>query len=341
MVLFNKTSTTGNVVNYLISKWWVFFIVGVLAGTAGFIYASYKPIKFRSRLTFALDQDEGGMSNAISLAAQFGLNLGSGKDIFAGDNILEILRSRRIVEKVFLSVDTFNNKPYTLIEYFWENFYPKNNRTKDVHFPVGQLKNSFSYLQDSMLFAGYEKFIGGHLSAQRPDRKVSIYEVQITSPEEKYCKVFTERLVQEANNYYVQISSRKTLETLQILEQRVGSMKGNLTSSITERAATQDANVNPAFAMAQVPVLKQQANIQVYSAAYAEMFKNLELARYQYLKQIPLMQIIDAPDYPMMRIKVSRLYTGILYAFLAVLITAMILWYRRNSYINKISVEEI
>ncbi len=87
----------------------------------------------------------------------------------------------------------------------------------------------------------------------------------------------------------------------------------------------QDINVNPAFSAAQVPVLKQQANIQVYSAAYGEMFKNLELARFQYLNEIPLMQIIDAADYPMQKIKLGKLKAAILFSVLAELLLIIFL----------------
>jgi uncharacterized protein involved in exopolysaccharide biosynthesis len=104
---------------------------------------------------------------------------------------------------------------------------------------------------------------------------------------------------------------------LDILEERVAAMKGNLNSSITNRATVQDVNINPAFSEAQVPVQKQQANIQVYGAAYGEMFKNLELARFQYLNEIPLMQIIDAANYPMEKIKSGKLKMAVIFAVLA------------------------
>jgi uncharacterized protein involved in exopolysaccharide biosynthesis len=103
-------------------------------------------------------------------------------------------------------------------------------------------------------------------------------------------------------------------------------MKGKVNSSIGSRAEIQDVNVNPAFSAAQVPVLKEQANIQVYSAAYAEMFKNLEIARYQYLKQIPLMQIIDPADYPMKKEKMGKLKTAVIFSFVACFLTIFILW---------------
>ena len=46
------------------------------------------------------------------------------------------------------------------------------------------------------------------------------------------------------------------------------------------------------------------------------MFKNLEIAWFQYLKKIPLMQIIDHADYPMERIKPSKLLCGLIGAFI-------------------------
>jgi uncharacterized protein involved in exopolysaccharide biosynthesis len=47
------------------------------------------------------------------------------------------------------------------------------------------------------------------------------------------------------------------------------------------------------------------------------MFKNLELARFQYLNEIPLMQIIDAANYPMEKIKSGKLKMAVIFAVLA------------------------
>lgn len=315
------------IINSLLRKWWLFLIVGILAGIAGIYYAGKQKVTYKSRLTFALDEGEGGgISSAISLAAQFGLNMGSSKDVFAGDNILEIMKSRRMVERTLLSIDSFNNKPYTFIEYFLEQERGPNSKTTDIYFPVGQSRSTFTYAQDSLLNKCYEQFVKSYILAEKPDRKYNIYEVNITSVDEKFAKDFTDRIVDETNKFYIEISTKKAKETLDILEQRVAAMKGNVNSSISNRAEIQDVNLNPAFSAAQVPVLKQQANIQVYSGAYAEMFKNLEIARYQYLKQIPLMQIIDNADYPMKKVKVSKLKTAILFSAVTCFFTILILW---------------
>jgi hypothetical protein len=324
-----KDNGLGGMVRMILKKWWLFMLVGLIAGLAGVWYASTQKIVFKSRLTFALDNGgtEGGLSAALNLASQFGIGAGNSKDIFAGDNILEIMRSRRMVEQVLLSVDSFNNKPFTLIEFYLFGLGTnKKLQAKGIHFAPGQNRREFSYKQDSILYEVYLEFISEKVIAQRPDRKLSIYEVNVSTESEHLSKVFTDRLVAETNDFYSDISSKQARQTLNVLEQRVGAMKGGINSSIRSRAASQDANLNPAFSASQVPVLQQQVNMQVYSGAYAEMFKNLEMARFQYLKQIPLMQIIDNADYPMKKVKVGKLITGIKFSFIAALITLLVLW---------------
>jgi len=313
-------------VKELLKKWWLFLIVGLVAGLAGIYYASKQKITYESKLTFALDNGE-GMSGAMSLAAQFGLNVSSGTDIFEGDNIIEIMKSRRMVENTLLSIDTFQNKPYNFVEYYLQqNKDPDSREEINVHFPVGQSRDSFTYAQDSLLFNIYTVFVNQYIDADRPNRKYNIYEVNVTNPDEKFTKDFTDRLVAETNKFYIEIRTKKAKETLDILEQRVAAMKANVNASISKKAEIQDVNLNPTFSTAETPVLKQQTNIQVYGGAYAEMFKNLEVARYQYLKQIPLMQIIDAADYPMKKVKVSKLKTAIIFSFVAVFFTLLVMW---------------
>lgn len=317
------------IITIILKKWWLFLIVGVIAAIAGIYYASTKKIAYQSKLTFALDQVQ-GESGLMSFAAQFGLNLSNNNDVFAGDNIIEILQSRRIVEQSLLSLDTFENKPFTFIEYFLQQKnkdLPDDKKIK-IHFPVEQPRASFSLQQDSLLFQCFNEFEKNYIDVGRPDRKNNIYEVNITNSNEKFTKDFTDTLIAKANRFYIELTTKKSKQTLDILEQRVEVMKGNVNASIGNMAETQDVNLNPAFSEAQVPVLKQQTNIRVYGAAYTELFKNLEMARYQYLQQIPLMQIIDDANYPMKKIKASKLKTGFLFALGACFIAFLIIWLR-------------
>lgn len=315
-----------------LKRWWMFAIVGVLAGIGGILYAKFQHPRYESRLTFAIDAGSNdGLSGAMNIAAQFGLGFGSAQSMFDGDNILEIVKSRRIIEGVLLTVDTLNGKICTMADFYMDangmkEALEKNPRLKNISFPIGCTKQSLNYLQDSILNNIYLSLSADEISADRPERKLSIYEIKVINKDEKFTKDFTDRLVQATGDFYTEITSKKDRETLEILEKRVSSLKGNVSSSIDVRASNQDANTNPAFVAAQSPLLKEQYNMQAYGEAYKEMFKTLEMARYQYLKKIPLMQVIDAADYPMKKIKVSKLKTGILFSIFSVLIALLIFW---------------
>ena len=199
-------------------------------------------------------------------------------------------------------------------------------RSKETTFPVTQDKTTFSYRQDSILNYMYMHIVEKCLYAEKPDRKLNIYEIDITSPDERLTKIFTERLVTETNLYYTELRTKKAQTTLSALESRANAMRESLSTSIIDKASVMDANINPAFATPQVPIIKRQAEMQVYGKAYEEIFKNLELARFQYLNDMPLLQIIDGADYPMKKIKLSKLFSGIGFSLLFTSILFIIHW---------------
>jgi len=309
----------------------VFFcFIGLIGGCAGFIYGLFEKPKYESRLSFALDEGGSGdnASGIAGIAAQFGFSLGSGSDeVFGGENITGILKSRRMVERVLLSVDTLDGRIFTLADRYSEIMQKKwKNKAGiiNVKFPPGSAKENLSYIQDSILFCIYTEITKECLDASRPDKKLNIFEINVKSPDERFTKVFTDRILQETSKFYTELRTKKSKQTLDILEERVATLKGNLNNSLSAKAGVLDANTNPAFAAAQVPLQKEQINIQAYGGAYGELFKNLELARYQYLKEIPLLQIIDPADYPMQVIKTGKLKFAITFAILFVLLAAII-----------------
>jgi hypothetical protein len=316
------------IIRNVIKRWWLFIIFGFVGAIIGLIYALHQKTEYQSYLSFALDEggSEGGGSAALGLAAQFGISLGGSQNIFAGDNILDIIESRRMIEGALLSVDTFDNKPMTLIEFYLQNERSNSSKTKtsSIHFYPGESRDSFSYAKDSLLYSTYLAFSQRYIIARRPDKRLNIYELLVTSHNEKFSKVFTDKLIEETNAFYTQIRSKKAGETLQLLEKRVPDMKQKLDASIANKAAIQDANLNTPFSDAEVPLLKQQSNAQVYSAAYAELFKNLEVARFQYLQSIPLLQIIDAANYPMKKIKPGKLKMAVIFSVITVFISLII-----------------
>jgi uncharacterized protein involved in exopolysaccharide biosynthesis len=322
-----------SMIKYLLRKWWLIGIVGILCALAGIFYAQSQKAQYESRLTFALEDGGGGMGGAFDIAAQFGFNLGSKNDAFTGDNIIQILSSRRMIERVLLSIDSSEGKKRTFAEWYSSlnksTKKPKPNakpgRLAGVTIPVGLERNKFTYLQDSMLYLMYKGITSGNLVAGRPDKKLGIYELRFKSLNEKFSKEFTDRLIDETMAFYTELRSAKSRETLSILENRVGAMRGSTKKAIQQRAAIQDANINPVFQQQQAQIQEQQVDVQAYGGAYAELFKNAEIARYQYLKDIPLLTIIDDAKYPLKLIKLGRLKTGVIGGVLGGFLICLIL----------------
>lgn len=316
----------------LVSKWKTLLIIAFFGGVTGILIGYLIKPKFESRMTFALDggQDQDFMSGAFSLASQLGFG-GDVGGLFEGENIIEIMKSRRIIEAVLLTSDTYENKPITLADYYIkingiDKKLQKKDRTKGISFPVGVQKAQLSYLQDSILKNIYEEMILEDIFPSRTDKKLSLFELRVQSRDEHFTKVFTDRLAAMSGDFYTEITSKKERETVAILEQRVDSIRRSVAGSLYARASVIDANLNPAFAVAQADPNMKQYNIAAFSEALKELMKNLELAKYQYIRNIPLIQVIDQADYPMKRIRTSKLKLGILFALVITSISIFFLW---------------
>ena len=324
---------------HLLKKWYVLVLAGLLGGIAGIGYAWWQAPKFEARASFALEDNKGGLGAALGLASEFGITLGSsGGDAFAGENIVVILTSRRMIERVLLLPDSSNGRATTMAATWLrlkKRDFAKHPRLSGVRFEAGVPRSQFSYLQDSVLYSLYEEIVKSHLSAGKPDRKLNFYEVKFNSPDEQFSKRFLEKLIAETTAFYTDLRSKKSGETLRILESRVAAMKGSARSAIGGQASIRDANVNPAFASADAPVLEKQLDVTAYGRAYEELFKNLELARYQYLQDIPLLQMIDAPAYPMKNLKPGRLKSGIMAGFAAGVLAVLVLFARWQAFGKK------
>lgn len=318
-----------NWIKFLLGKWILITIFCICGLILGIVYAKSQQVEYESYLTFSLDENSSSSGGFAGLAAQFGLGAAD-NGLFSGDNIIEVIKSRIIIERALLSTDSLNGKPITLINYYNQVYFKSTppdtkSATKPIEFPVGLNKQQFTYAQDSVLYKTFGDIVKNFLIAARPDKQLNVYVIKFKSPDERFTKVFTDKILAETIQFYTELKTKKSETTLKILEQRIDFIKGNLNAAITDKANVQDANVNPAFSAAQVPVQKQQLNMQVYGTAYGELYKNLELARFQYLQNIPLLQVINNNDYPMQRNKPGWIKTGLTGAFLFALLATFLL----------------
>jgi hypothetical protein len=313
------------------TKWVAVLVVSLFGALLGLGYSIFKKPTYTAVCTFVLeDSKSGGLGQYAGLAALAGINMGSGGGgVFEGDNILELYKSRTMIEMALLSPCNFNGKTQLLIDRYidqnhlrdkWKN----DDQTNQINFNGDP--DNFNRKQDSIVTNLVELINEKILNVTKPDKKLSIIRVEVSSKDELFSKYFTEKLVQNVNDFYVKTKTKKTLENVRILQHQADSVKMMLNLSIGGVASAIDAdpNANPLMSTLRVTSQKKQVEVQANTAIYSEMVKNLELAKISLRQEIPLIQVIDKPVLPLTNNKVKTL-KGIFAGFFSLAIICIII----------------
>ncbi|WP_423736747.1 hypothetical protein [Chitinophaga caseinilytica] len=326
---------------YLWSKWLVIVISGIVFAGLLLTYAFIKKPQYVGQLSFVVEDTKSSpLSMYAGIASQFGIDLGSGSGtgVFSGDNILQFLKSRYIVEKALLSPLQANGKTVTLADYYIdinnmrEGWKEKPELAK-LQYPVNANRKQFSLQQDSVLSVMYDKIIKNNLSVTKPDKKLSFINVKCVSEDEMFSKTFTEYLVSEAVTFYVQTKTQRTKATVDALQSKVDSIETLLNRKTYSLAATQDMNQNPARNLAGVGMELVARDKIVLQTMYGEVIKNLEISKMAMAQEAPIIQTIDKPILPLRKEKLGKLVAiimgGFLGGFLAIVYLLVKYFYRK------------
>lgn len=303
----------GAIITFVKKKWLIILIWSVIGAAAGLGYALFKKTLYTATCSFVLEETKGsGLSQYAGLTSIAGINLGSDESgIFAGDNIIELYKSRIMIGKTLLS--PVNNKTGgELVMDRYINFLKLRERWKDVdhiaaidfHTPY----DSLNRMQDSLLTSIVMAINKKVLTVDRPDKKLSIINVNVLFGDEVFAKEFNDKLVATVNDFYIKTKTKKTSQNVQVLQKQADSVRVVLNNSISGVASALDAapNANPLLLTLRVPSQKKQIDVQSSSTIYAEIVKNLELSKITLRQETPLIQVIDRPVLPLPADKASK-----------------------------------
>ena len=321
--------------NFFIGQWKVLLIAGGIGLGGGALISILKKPVYNAETTFVLEEgNSGGIGQMSGLASLVGVNLGSidgGSGLFQGDNIMEIYRSDRMIGEALLSpfseesllIDRFI--AFEKLDKKWDS--KVDFATLDFSIP----RERFSVTQDSVVQEIAKLIREKQLSVSKPDRKLSIIQVIISSKDEAFAKAFNETLVEKVNTFYLETKTKKTGENLSILQMQADSVRRILDQSIGAYASAQDRvpYANPLLSSGTIESRKLQIDVQSSAGIYQEIVKNLEIAKVNHRNNSTLIQIIDSPRLPLKRSEI-RLVKGMVYgAFIAGLLTVLGMYFRR------------
>lgn len=322
-------------VSYFISQWKTLLLAGFIGLVLGALVSIFKKPVFHAKTSFVLEEsDAGGLGQMSGLASLVGVNIGSlggTNGLFQGDNIMELYRSDRMLDEALLSKF---NEDQLLIDRFIE-FEELDRKWKNkVDIPAMDFsipRAQFTISQDSVVKEVAKLIRDYQLSVAKPDRKLSIIQVSISSKDEAYAKAFNERLVENVNSFYLETKTKKTGENLAILQSQADSVRKILDQSMLLYASATDRvpNANPLLTTATVETKKRQIDVQATGAVYQEIVKNLEIAKVNHRNNSPLIQLIDSPRLPLERSEIRLVKGMVLGAILLGLLTLFYLYFRR------------
>lgn len=309
---------------YLIKKIWIIFIISFITGFFAIGLHFFVEKNYKSEITLINENDsQNKLGSYSSLADLVGIDLeASTTNSFKGDNILDLLKSKRMIESVLRSKYRGNT---TYIEAYLINHSIKYDSLRLYNNSNFELR-----YQDSLYDIVSSRIIKKQISTRRIDKKTDLLKVEFADKDENFTYHFLNKLMLNTHDFYIDYKTKKSQENVTILQAQLDSVKQILYGNIDEIAKNQDATVNLNKAKAKTPAQQQQAEQQANAALYIELIKNLEMSKIALLKEKPFIQIIDSSKLPLLSNKASWVVV-FLFGFILGLFFSSVLFVYKNA----------
>jgi uncharacterized protein involved in exopolysaccharide biosynthesis len=305
----------GQFFKYALSQYKLFLIVCTLTAALGLVYGKLQPHTYKATSTFIVEDKSGSRGGGLSgLASQFGIDVGGltggGAGLFDGDNILEILKSRAIIEKVLLTKiqEDIPQKNKTLAEFYLsfsslgDRLNSKGITLKSLNFTSIDEKSKHSLIQDSVLYLIYKEIDKG-IIVEKKNKKSTIITLEASSSNPIFAKIFSENLLKKTSDMYIDIKTGNLSRSIERIQRKADSLESSLTG-IYKKSFDLDNNLKLLNANTGIKLNTSSSEAAtrdktVSNTLYGEVVKNLETLKLSLINQTPVIQVIDAAKYPL------------------------------------------
>lgn len=303
-------------------KVWIFAIAFLFA-VGGYLKVKLARPVYSATLTFSLEQGGGKGGSLSGLASQFGFSMGGdGGGMFSGENLLTLMKSRRMVEDVLLTPVDIDGDSVLLIDQYVRSWPELKERWDSTGLYPFDTAKKHERLQDSALGVIHYAIIDEALVVTKQDEALSFVSLNYSGHDETFSGRFVEQLTLQATAFYVESKTANNRANMAKLQRRVDSVTSELEVAMVNAGRANDANRFTVESAAKVSSLEKQMKVTMLTTLYGELVKNLELSKTLAAREEPLITVIDRPHYPL-RVRESglkgALFGGVLGGLLTVL----------------------
>lgn len=283
---------------YLLKKWYILLLFIAIGAGYGY-WSTYKILPtYSANITFVLSTETKSAASGLGgLAAQFGLDAGAGgnENVFSGDNIIELFKTRKIAERALLQKIEGTNVCFA--QYIHETV--KGNKPLNLGgFPSNTEALSIAQLA---IVRKYSRQLSKSVTVYKKDKKLSYYTITASGTNEGFVYYAANLILKETSDFFIETKTKIARKNLALLDKEADSLYRVLTGTVEQSASIADKtfNINPSLVKQRAPVQMNQTRLVALGGAYTEVMRQLELAKINVQKETPLYQVIDEPVRPL------------------------------------------
>ncbi len=317
-------ATLKTYVAYLRTKLLLIVGVTVVGSLLGLLYVSFKPIKYTARSSFVVEDSKslGGSGLMGAISGQLGpelLGALGGSNLLSGENIIELAKSRSLLRKTFLT--SYDGSNVSLADRYATSLKLKedwlDSRKVGVNIDFSLSKKKYSRLEDSLLNTLIDRVIKKDIEVFKPDRRLSLFEINITMRDEQLASLFCTRLLSKTSDLYINAKTKRIKGNISRLQHLADSLQryANQRVRTTAQSNFKMLDLNPQYYDQEVESTINTREESLSGMIYAEVLKNLEISKASLLQETPTIQLVDSPDTPLPS-NLIEWYEGLIYGLL-------------------------
>ena len=298
--------------------------VTVLGAVLGFTYVSIKPIKYTARSSFVVEDSKslGGSGLMGAISGQLGpelLGALGGSNLLSGENIIELAKSRSLLRKTFLT--SYDGSEMSLADRYATSLKLKedwlDSRKVGVKVDFSLTKKPYSRLEDSLLNTLIDRVIKKDIEVFKPDRRLSLFEINITMRDEQLASLFCKRLLTMTSDLYINAKTKRIKGNISRLQHLADSLQRYANQRVRKTAQSnfKMLDLNPQYYDQEIESTINSREESLSGMIYAEVLKNLEISKASLLQETPTIQLVDTPDTPLPS-NLLEWYEGLIFGLL-------------------------
>lgn len=307
VTLLDIVIATRNLAVRCIKAWWIFAILFLVIG--GFLgyKAKTTPAEYRANFTFMVNEEENTrMPGMSSILGQFGI--GGRRGRYNLDKILELSRSRRIIQETMFRELTIQDQSDYLINHVistyglvdkWVDAMPEFEQFRFVSDSV----DGFNELERTALLRVHRIVVGGEntegLLTSDFSEDSGILKLSVQTIDQDLSLATAIYLFESLSDFYVIQSTERQQSTYDLISAKVDSISTVLSGKEQAYAKVKDANQKLLLTADRVQEGRLSREITNLRVAQAEALKNMEFADFSLKNATPFIQEIDRPISPL------------------------------------------